>query len=193
MKNIAIFASGNGTNAQQIIEFFKKSDSIRVSVVYTNNSKAGVILRAEKLNISTVVFTRNSFYNTTEIIDSLKSNNIDLIVLAGFLWLVPQLLINSFTNKIINIHPALLPKYGGKGMYGMYVHNAIIAAGEAKSGITIHKVNEIYDNGDIIFQTYVDIEKDDTPELLANKIHLLEHKYFPKVINDYLLDLEKTK
>ncbi len=193
MKNIAIFASGNGTNAQQIIKFFKLSTSAKVTVVYTNNSKAGVIMRAEKLNISTVVFTRNSFYNTTEIIDSLKSNNIDLIVLAGFLWLVPQLLISSFTNKIINIHPALLPKYGGKGMYGMYVHNAIIAAGEAKSGITIHKVNEIYDNGDIIFQTYVDIEKDDTPELLANKIHLLEHKYFPKVINDYLLDLEKTK
>ncbi len=189
MKNIAIFASGKGTNAQRIIEFFELSTSAKVTVVYTNNSKAGVILRAQKLNISTVVFTRNNFYNTTEIIDSLKSNNIDLIVLAGFLWLVPQLLINSFTNKIINIHPALLPKYGGKGMYGMYVHNAIIAAGDTKSGITIHKVNEVYDNGNIIFQTYVDIDKDDTPELLANKIHLLEHKYFPKVINDYLVNI----
>ncbi|MBC8319164.1 MAG: phosphoribosylglycinamide formyltransferase [Bacteroidetes bacterium] len=186
MKNIAVFASGNGTNAERIIKYFEKSSIVQVNIVLTNNSNAGVIKRAQSLFVDAHVFNRNDFYNSDKILDILKQKNIDLIVLAGFLWLVPESLIEKYQNRIINIHPALLPDYGGKGMYGQRVHEAVIEAGEPKSGITIHYVNKIYDNGQIIFQAKVNIEKNDTPQSLAEKIHLLEYKHFPEVIESIL-------
>jgi len=188
MKNIAIFASGNGTNAERIIRCFQDSTQIQVVVIFTNNKNAGVINRAHNLFVDVHVISRNDFYNTNKVLDTLKNYNIDLIVLAGFLWLVPESLITSFENKIINIHPALLPNYGGKGMYGMRVHEAIIAAGDTKSGITIHKVNKLYDEGQVIFQAEVNISENETPESLAEKIHLLEHEHFPVVIKELLLE-----
>lgn len=187
MKNIAIFASGNGTNAETIIRYFQKSDAVNVSIILTNNTNAGVIDRAQSLNVEVFVFNRDIFYNSNKVLDLITRNNIDLIVLAGFLWLVPEDILDRFENRIINIHPALLPKYGGKGMYGMGVHEAVIAASEKQSGITIHKVNKHYDKGQIIFQTEVDIDENETPDSLASKIHELEHQHFPKVIEKYLI------
>ena len=186
MKNIAIFASGNGTNAERIIKYFENSTIARVAIVVTNNPKAGVINRANALNVDVQVINRNVFYDSQSIINTLAKYKVDLIVLAGFLWLVPKYLIDKYENRIINIHPALLPKYGGKGMYGMKVHEAVIANKEEKSGITIHKVNDKYDDGQIIFQEKVKIEINETPETLAGKIHILEYKHFPKVIEDLL-------
>lgn len=182
MKNIAIFASGNGTNAERIIKYFEEKGTARVNVVFANNSKAGVIERAHSLFVDVHVFNRNDFYGTDKILNALAQYNTDLIVLAGFLWLVPESLINKYENRIINIHPALLPAYGGKGMYGMRVHEAVIASGDSKSGITIHKVNKFYDDGQIVFQAEVEIDSNETPDSLAAKIHLLEHKHFPEVI-----------
>ena len=185
MKNIAIFASGSGSNAQNIIEFFKNSD-INISLILTNNPNAFVIKRAENLNIPSYIFDKEEFYNSNKIIQKLHDLNIDLIVLSGFLWLVPENLIEFYNDKIINIHPALLPSYGGKGMYGDKVHKAVIDNKESESGITIHFVNKKYDEGNIIFQAKCKIEKNDTPESLAKKIHELEYAHFPKVINDLL-------
>ena len=187
MKRIAIFASGNGSNAQRIIEFFKNHKEISVELVLSNNPKAFVLERAQLLNVESMIFTRNDFYETTKVLTILKEKQIDFIVLAGFLWLLPSYLIEAYQNKIFNIHPALLPKYGGKGMYGMHVHEAVIQAGETESGITIHYVNEKYDDGQIIFQAKCDIEQGDTPDSLAGKIHLLECRYFPEVIEKVLL------
>lgn len=186
MKNIAIFASGSGTNAENIINYFEDSSVANVAVVLTNNIKAGVIERAHSLFTDVNVFNRDDFYNSEKIINLLAQYNIDLVVLAGFLWLVPQNLIDKFENRIINIHPALLPKYGGKGMYGMRVHEAVVEAREAKSGITIHKVNSVYDDGQIIFQADFDLDENETPLSLATKIHRLEYKHFPKVIESLL-------
>ncbi len=186
MKNIAIFASGSGTNAENIMVYFEDSLDINVAVVLSNNPNAGVIERAHSHFVDVHVFNRNDFYNSERVIEILTQNNIDLIVLAGFLWLVPPNLIDSYDDKIINIHPALLPKYGGKGMFGKHVHESVITAKESKSGITIHKVNKIYDDGQIIFQESFDISDNETPDSLAKKIHELEYKYFPKVIEDYL-------
>jgi len=186
MKNIAIFASGSGTNAENICEYFKDNTFINISLILTNNSYAGVIERAKNYNIDTFIFNREMFYMSDEINKLLESRNIDLVVLAGFLWLVPENLIRSYPNKIINIHPALLPKYGGKGMYGMNVHNAVIANKEAQSGISIHLVNEEYDDGQIIFQAKCEISPNDTPDTLAKKIHSLEYKHFPTVINTFI-------
>ncbi len=186
MKKLALFASGNGTNVQRIAEYFSENENVEISVVLTNNPDAGVLKRTAKLGITSVIFNRNDFYKTDKILNILRALDIDFIVLAGFLWLVPTNILKAFENRIINIHPALLPKYGGKGMYGSKVHEAVIADNEKKSGITIHYVNEKYDEGQIIFQAEVMIDENDTPETLANKIHSLEHKYFPEVIENVL-------
>jgi len=187
MNNIAIFASGSGTNAQRIIEYFNNNRSISVTRIFCNKKDAYVLTRAEKLGIPTFVFGRNEFYNSNKVLDKLKDDEIDLIVLAGFLWLVPANILSEFSNRIINIHPALLPKYGGKGMYGMRVHETVICSGEKESGISIHYVNEIYDKGEIIVQKKCTVEKDETPESLAAKIHQLEYEHYPKIIEKLII------
>lgn len=187
MKNIAIFASGSGSNAERICRYFKGNSGVDIKLILSNNAEAGVLERARKLGVSHTVFSRETFYKTDQILEQLLNLKIDLIVLAGFLWLIPSNLLKAFPNRIINIHPALLPDYGGKGMYGRHVHEAVIAAAEKKSGITIHFVNEAYDAGQIIFQETVDIEEGDTPDTLASKIHQLEHRHYPAVIEQLLL------
>ena len=186
MKNIAIFASGNGTNAERIIKYFEESSLAQVNVVLTNKSDAGVISRAHSLFVDVHIFTRDDFNNSNKILDILSQYSTDLIILAGFLWLIPENILEKYANRIINIHPALLPAYGGKGMYGSRVHEAVIAAGEKISGITIHKVNNVYDDGQIIFQTDFVLDKQETPDSLAGKIHELEYEHFPKVIERFL-------
>jgi len=187
MKNIAIFASGNGTNAERIAAYFADNPEIQVRIILTNNPKAFVLERAKKLNIPSFVFDRNTFYKTDEVLQVLLRNQTDLVVLAGFMWLVPEYLINAFRGKIINIHPALLPKYGGKGMYGSHVHEAVIKNREKTSGITIHFVNEKYDDGQIILQKEIPVLENDTPDTLAARIHELEYEYYPKVIEELLM------
>ena len=181
MTNLAIFASGSGTNAENIIKYFRNNPKINVSLIITNNNNAYVIKRAENFNIPYFVFTKNDFKSGV-VLNKMQEFNINFIVLAGFLLLIPENIINVFDNKILNIHPALLPNYGGKGMYGMNVHNAVIKNMESESGITIHYVNKNYDEGNIIFQAQCKISDTDSPEDLANKIHKLEHKYFPEII-----------
>ena len=182
MTMIAIFASGAGSNAKRIIEHFREHDSIRVRLILCNRPDAGVLSIASEENIPTLLIDREEFFHGSAYLPQLQQCGISFIVLAGFLWKIPQQLINAFPRSIINIHPALLPLYGGKGMYGMKVHAAVTHAGDAESGITIHYVDEHYDNGDIIFQARCPVSPSDTPESLAKKIHLLEHKYFPEVI-----------
>ena len=191
MKKIAIFASGNGTNAQRIIEYFHGSHQISIGLILSNNPDAYVLERARKIKIPTVCFSRKDFYASNFILDILTVQGITFIVLAGFLWLIPEYLLDAYTGNIINIHPALLPKYGGKGMYGMRVHETVIQSGDKESGITIHYVNEKYDEGQIIFQAKCRVEADDTPESLAEKIHILEHLNYPRVIESVILDKEK--
>lgn len=188
MKNIAIFASGNGTNAQRIVEYFSDNQNINVCLILSNKKDAFVLQRAKNLNISSIYFNRSDFYETEKINNILKQNSVDLIVLAGFLWLIPLKLIKDFSGKIINIHPALLPKFGGKGMYGDKVHKTVIETGEKETGISIHFVNEKYDEGKIIFQKKIRIQSDNDHESLAKKIHQLEYKYFPQVIESLLND-----
>jgi phosphoribosylglycinamide formyltransferase-1 len=182
MPRLALLASGNGSNAQRIIEYFSGHPTIIVSLILCNKPDAFVLNRAEKLGIPAVVFTRASFYETNMVQDILKSSHIDFLILAGFLWLIPQSLLAEYPGRVINIHPALLPKYGGKGMYGMKVHEAVIASGDSVSGITIHHVDENYDEGKIIFQAKCIISERDTPEDLAAKVHALEYRYFPEMI-----------
>lgn len=182
MNNIAVFASGSGTNAENIIRFFRPSNNINVKLIVSNKPDAKVLKRAKKHDIDHFVFSKDQFFRSDEILQQLIAYNIDFIILAGFLWLVPENLIKSYPDKIINIHPALLPKYGGKGMYGSRVHEAIIENGEKESGITIHYVNERYDEGNIIFQATCLIEEGDTAEDLASKVHKLEYEHFPRVI-----------
>ncbi|MFV0604430.1 MAG: phosphoribosylglycinamide formyltransferase [Niabella sp.] len=179
---IAIFASGAGSNAQKIIDHFQFSDTIQIALIVCNKPDAGVLQIAEKEGIDTLIIKRQQFFNGDAYLPQLSAKNIRLIVLAGFLWKIPTALINAFPQKIVNIHPALLPKFGGKGMYGHFVHEAVIAAKEPESGITIHFVDEQYDHGATIFQATCAVTATDTPETLANKIHALEHKYFPSVI-----------
>lgn len=179
---IAIFASGSGSNAQRIAEYFAGTGLLEISAIYCNNPDAFVLHRAKSLEIPSVLFTKDTFYNSATILEDMKSRETDWIILAGFLWLIPDYILQAFPHRIINIHPALLPNYGGKGMYGMKVHEAVIASGDPESGITIHYVNEHYDEGDIIFQARCIINKDDTSEKLAAKIHELEYEYFPAVI-----------
>jgi len=185
MKRIAIFASGSGTNAQKIIEYFSASKEVVVDSLWSNNENAYALIRAEKLGIETITFDSDEFYRSNEILDRLYDHRIDIIVLAGFLWLVPRNLTELFT--VVNIHPALLPKYGGKGMYGMSVHKAVLASKDKESGITIHQVNQDYDKGKIIFQATCPIVSGDTPETLAARIHELEHQHYPRVIEELLL------
>jgi len=182
LKKIAVFASGSGTNAENIIRHFSGSKTSTVALILTNNPKAGVIERAKNAGTPYVVFSRTDFYESDAVIKILQHHQVDFIVLAGFLWLVPQKLILAFENKIINIHPALLPCFGGKGLYGTHVHRAVIASRALLSGITIHYVNDKFDEGEIIFQAACHLSKDDTVETLASKIHELEYRYFPTVI-----------
>jgi len=186
MKRIVIFASGNGTNAENLIKFFHNRDNASVIQVLTNNSHAKVLGRSEKLNVNTLSFSKQDFFETDKILKKLLVQQIDLIVLAGFLWKFPENILKEFPNKVINIHPALLPKYGGKGMYGMHVHEAVINNKEKETGITIHYVNENYDEGAIIFQAKCDVNPSDTAEDIANKIHELEMKHFPEVVERLL-------
>ena len=186
MKKLILFASGNGSNAERIVTYFRENQLAEVALILTNNPKAGVIERAERLDVPCMLFDRKDFYETSYILELLEREQPDLIVLAGFLWKCPENIIARFPNKIVNIHPALLPKYGGKGMYGMHVHEAVIAAGEQESGITIHYINEHYDEGAIIYQERVVIAPGDTPEHLAEKVHELEYRAFPLIIKQLL-------
>ena len=190
MKRIAIFASGSGTNAQKIIEHFRDNENIEVSIVLSNNEDAHVLKRASDFKIPSYVFDRQMFYDTDQVHDILRDIGIDFIVLAGFLWLVPANLLSTWAGRIVNIHPALLPKFGGKGMYGDRVHKAVISAGEKETGITIHYVNEVYDDGEIIFQKKFDILPDDTADSIAERIHVLEHEHFPRVVEELVNGLE---
>ena len=187
MKKIALFASGSGTNVQRIAEYFRDNKKVDIAAVFTNNPDAGVLRRAAKLGLTSVIFNRTDLYQTDKVLKFLKALEPDLIVLAGFLWLVPDNIINNYQNRIINIHPALLPKYGGKGMYGHHVHESVIHNKEEKSGITIHYVNEKYDEGQMIFQAEVKVDTGETPDSLASKIHELEYEHFPVIIEKVLL------
>lgn len=186
MKKIIVFASGSGSNAENIIKYFKDSGKVKVTCLLSNNPEAYALKRAESLGISTKVFTREGFYDNGEVLEFLLRSQPDLIVLAGFLWLVPQNIVKAFPNRIVNIHPALLPKYGGKGMYGSRVHEAVLRNGEKESGITIHFVNEHYDEGSTLFQATCRIEPEDNLQALEAKIHALEHAHYPEVIQQLL-------
>lgn len=191
--NIAIFASGTGSNARKIIEYFKDNQQVQIKLVVCNKPGAGVIQIASENNIPVLMINREEFLNGSAYVDELNNAAVDFIVLAGFLWKIPEVLIQHFRNRIINIHPALLPKYGGKGMYGSKVHEAVIAAGEKESGITIHYVDEHYDNGDIIFQATCPVVENDTPDSLAEKIHQLEHANFARVVEECINKLVQPK
>lgn len=187
MKRIAIFVSGGGTNLQRIAEYFAPNKEVEIVCVVSNNKDAYANQRAKNLGIPLLIVEKD-YFNSDLFVDRMRFLSVDLIVLAGFLWLIPQKLIEAFPNKIINIHPALLPKYGGKGFYGHHVHEAVVAAQEKESGITIHYVNEKYDSGSIIFQTKVALSKNDTPDDVADKIHVLEQMNFPVVIENLLFE-----
>jgi phosphoribosylglycinamide formyltransferase-1 len=194
LKRIALFASGSGSNAEKIAAYFADHAGVDVAMVLTNNPKAGVIDRSRRgfgnnVHVPVLVFDRTTFYNTDRITQLLQEQRIDLIVLAGFMWLMPAGLVSAFPNRIVNIHPALLPKYGGKGMYGHFVHEAVVAAGETESGITIHFVNEHYDEGQIIFQASCPVQPTDTPDDVAHSVQALEHIHYPRVVAEVLAQL----
>jgi phosphoribosylglycinamide formyltransferase 1 len=194
MRKIAVFASGSGTNAENIIKYFSTRNNVKVTLVLSNKREAYVLQRAATLDVKSVFFDRNEFYNYRKVLDYLLENDIDFIVLAGFLWLVPDNILEEYDGRIVNIHPALLPKYGGKGMYGEKVHKSVIDNHDTESGISIHYVNRNYDEGGIIFQAKCRVEPYDTPETLASKVHTLEYEHFPKVIEDLISRLpEKPK
>ncbi|MBL4735813.1 MAG: phosphoribosylglycinamide formyltransferase [Flavobacteriales bacterium] len=186
MTNICIFASGNGSNAEAIINYFTLNSSINVQLIISSREDAYVLQRAKNHGISSLVLNKGKFRESEDLLDDLHQQDIDYIVLAGFMWLVPVYLIETYPNKIINIHPALLPKYGGKGMYGSFVHEAVIAAKEQQSGITVHYVNENYDEGAIIAQETCTVADEDTVDTLAEKIHRLEHQHFPRIIEEVI-------
>ena len=193
MKKIVVFASGSGTNAENIIKYFRKSDIASVTLLLSNNKEAKVLERAKKLSVPSLVFTKNELNNTDLITKILNKERPDLIVLAGFLLKFPENILNIFSNKVINIHPALLPKYGGKGMYGMHVHEKVVENGEKEAGITIHYVNKNYDEGATIFQESFLLSQNETAGSLAKKIHSLEYEHFPKVIRELLTLKAKKK
>jgi phosphoribosylglycinamide formyltransferase-1 len=184
---IAIFASGNGSNFQRIAGYFTGNDAVEIAVLYSNRPDAFALERAANLGIPSVVFNRSQFYSTSEILNDLHARRIDWIVLAGFLWLVPAIILRAYKDRIVNIHPALLPKYGGKGMYGMRVHESVVAARDKESGISIHMVNDQYDEGQIVFQAHCPVLPGDTADDVARKIHLLEHEHFPRVIEELVV------
>lgn len=183
---IAIFASGSGTNAEVIMRYFQHHPSVRVKLVLSNNENAKVLERAKQFDIATIAFSMEEFKNANLVLSWLQQHEITHVVLAGFLWLVPDYLIKTFPNRIVNIHPALLPKFGGKGMYGMKVHEAVKQAYETRTGITIHLVNEHYDEGAIIFQTTCAVASSDTAEQIAKKVQTLEHQHYPVVIENWI-------
>ncbi len=189
MKKIVLFASGSGSNVENIIQYFHDKPNVTIAGVLSNKRDAKVLDRCNRLKISSLCFNRTAFYNTECVLNVLKSVKPDLIVLAGFLWKIPSNLIESFPNQIINIHPALLPKYGGKGMYGNHVHQAVKDNYDSETGITIHYVNENYDEGAIIHQAKTEVLPGDTVSEIAGKVHALEHEYFPKVIEQLLKQL----
>lgn len=179
---LAIFASGSGSNAEKIMEYFRDSEKVEVSLILSNKADAGVLERAQRFGVPTKVFDREEFYDKSTVLDLLHQEKVDWIILAGFLWLVPAKLVESFRGRIVNIHPALLPRFGGKGMYGARVHRAVKESGAKESGITIHFVDEHYDEGDVIFQTSFPISPEDTAESIETKVHRLEHEHFPRII-----------
>jgi len=185
--NIAIFASGTGSNAKKIVEHFKHNQNINVTLIVSNKADAPVLDMARANGIPTLVIDRGYFYQSEDILKIFNKFSIGFVVLAGFLWLVPTYLVRAFEKRMVNIHPALLPKYGGKGMYGMRVHEAVKNAGDTETGITIHFVNEKYDDGDIVFQAKCQVGLEDTPDDIAKKIHQLEHRHYPEVIEKLLL------
>lgn len=193
MVSVALFASGAGSNAQKIIDYFRGSTTVRIALIVCNKPGAGVLSIAQKEHIPVLLIEKEAFFRGNGYLDELKTAGIDFIVLAGFLWKVPSTLTAAYPNRIVNIHPALLPRYGGKGMYGMHVHEAIIAAGEQESGITIHYVDNVYDNGDIIFQATCAIEPGDTPASLAQKVHQLEHAHYPRIIEQVIGHLQNQR
>ncbi len=185
MKRLSIFVSGNGTNLQRIADYFSTNPDVEIANVVCNNPQAYSIERAKRLGIPLRMINKEEF-KSEAFVEEMKELNVDLIVLAGFLWKIPEALVKAFPKRIVNIHPALLPKYGGKGFYGEHVHEAVVAAKEAQSGITIHYVNEIYDSGEIILQARVSLDEKETPDSLAAKIHKLEQAYFPVAIEQVL-------
>lgn len=184
MINIAIFASGSGTNAERLFEKFAQHPQGRVAVLLTNNPQAGVIARAECFGVPVVVFTKQDLTTTDAVLTHLQEHAVDLVVLAGFLLKIPPKLIHAYPDRIVNLHPALLPAYGGKGMYGRHVHEAVVAAGDTKSGISIHYVNEHYDEGRMLLQVSCPVDPGDSPEDVATKVHRLEHQYYPEVVEE---------
>jgi phosphoribosylglycinamide formyltransferase-1 len=184
--NIAIFASGSGTNAENIIRHFIRNPSVQVKLVLTNREDAYVLKRAEKLDVPGIIFSANELKEGTKVDDILADNKIDYLILAGFLLKVPERIVSRYRGRIINIHPALLPKYGGKGMYGNKVHQAVVDSLEKESGITIHLVDEVYDNGETLFQAKCTLDADESAETLAAKIHKLEKEHFPRIIDEYI-------
>nr|WP_223129338.1 phosphoribosylglycinamide formyltransferase [Sinomicrobium weinanense] len=190
VKNIVIFASGSGTNAENIVRYFEGNSNVNVSLILSNKRNAGVLDRADRHKINAIYFNKTALYGSSVVLDLLKTIDPDLIVLAGFLWKFPQSILDVFPGKVINIHPALLPKYGGKGMYGIRVHQAVVENREKESGITIHYVNENYDEGAVIFQAARAISPSDSPEDVARKVHELEYEHFPKVIGKLLEEAE---
>lgn len=186
-KNIAIFASGSGSNAERLTDYFTDSKLVNVSLFLTNNKTAGVIERGHRLGVPTVIFNKTAFAKCDKIVDLLVNQQIDFVVLAGFLWLIPENLLAAFPDKIINIHPALLPKYGGKGMWGHHVHEAVVQNRETETGITIHLVNEEYDKGEVLFQAKCEVLPTDSAADVAAKIHQLEYKHFPEIVEKVVL------
>ncbi|MCJ8167454.1 phosphoribosylglycinamide formyltransferase [Pontibacter sp. E15-1] len=192
-KNIVIFASGSGSNAQRLLEHFEHHPDIRVAALFSNNPNAYALKRAETYHVPAFLFSREEFYKSEKVLQQLQQFQPDLIVLAGFLWLVPQNLLRAFPDKIINIHPALLPQYGGKGMHGQHVHTAVIQAGEPESGITIHYINEEYDKGTFIRQERCPVLPSDTPADLAARVLQLEHLHLPQVVEQLLDQQDQPK
>jgi phosphoribosylglycinamide formyltransferase-1 len=188
MIRIAIFASGRGSNAEKIIQHFKDHDEIDVSLIVSNHADAGVTKIANAHQIPTLIIKKSALHDQDFLLSEMQKHDIGFIVLAGFMLLIPAFLVKAYEGNMINIHPALLPKFGGKGMYGMHVHEAVKKAGESTTGITIHFVNEKYDEGAIIFQASVNIGPTDTPEHIAEKVHILEHKHYPEVIERLLVE-----
>jgi phosphoribosylglycinamide formyltransferase 1 len=187
VRKIAVFASGTGTNAGNLIKYFSTRNSGKVVLVLSNKSHAPVLDRAANLGVESIIFDRDQFYNSQKVLKMLTDKGVDFVVLAGFLWYIPEYLTSAFNKRIINIHPALLPSFGGKGMYGDRVHSAVLEAGEKESGITIHYVNEVYDSGDIIFQARCPVLPGDDIHSLAARVHELEYKYFPRVVEEVIL------